>query len=192
MMPDVLLFHHALGVTPGIEALADELRAAGSRVIVPDLYDGQTFDSIAEGVAHADQIGFDAIFERGASRAEGLGDRLVVVGFSLGVLPAQRLAQTRPGVVGAVLCHSAVPITTFSDAWPAGVAVQLHFVEDDPWAKEDLDAAREVAAASNGSLYLYQGTGHLVADSSHPDYDEVTARLIMQRSLDFIADLEAQ
>ena len=28
-MAEVLLFHHALGLTPGITAFADELRAAG-------------------------------------------------------------------------------------------------------------------------------------------------------------------
>lgn len=46
-MADVLLFHHALGVTPGIQAIADELRAAGHDVAVPDLFEGATFGSLS-------------------------------------------------------------------------------------------------------------------------------------------------
>ena len=50
-MAEVLLFHHAQGLTPGINAFADQLRAAGHTVHVPDLFDGRTFDSIDEGMA---------------------------------------------------------------------------------------------------------------------------------------------
>jgi dienelactone hydrolase len=108
-MADVLLFHHALGLTAGVQGFAEQLRAAGHTVMVPDLYDGARFDTITEGVAHAEEIGFETLIDRGVAVAEGLGDRLVVAGFSLGVLPAQKLAQTRPGVIGAVLYHAAVP-----------------------------------------------------------------------------------
>lgn len=50
-MTEVLLFHHAQGVTTGISAFADELRAAGHTVHVPDLFDGRIFSSIEEGMA---------------------------------------------------------------------------------------------------------------------------------------------
>ena len=42
-MADVVLFHHALGLTPGIVAFADELRRAGHTVHTPDLFEGRTF-----------------------------------------------------------------------------------------------------------------------------------------------------
>ncbi|HXU86864.1 MAG TPA: dienelactone hydrolase, partial [Verrucomicrobiae bacterium] len=51
-MAEVLLFHHAQGLTPGIGAFADKLRAAGHTVHTPDLFDGQTFNSIDEGMAY--------------------------------------------------------------------------------------------------------------------------------------------
>ena len=186
-MTDVLLFHHALGVTPGIGAIADELRAAGHRVTVPDLYNGATFDTVEAGVAHAEQVGFDTVIDRGAATAEGLDGGLVLIGFSLGVLPAQKLAQTRPGVVGAVLCHGAVPLSMFGDGWPDEVAAQIHLVEGDPFAEEDLDAARELAgAAPDGELFLYPGSGHLVTDYSSSDYDPVAGRQIIERMLTFV------
>ena len=57
-MAEVLLFHHAQGLTSGIQAFADELRVAGHTVHTPDLFDGRTFGSIDEGMAHiAEEFG---------------------------------------------------------------------------------------------------------------------------------------
>ena len=99
-MTDVIVFHHAQGLTDGVRQFADQLRSAGHRVTVPDLYEGKTFGTLADGIAHAGQIGFDTIIERGRAAAEGLPNEIVYAGFSLGVLPAQMLAQTRPGREG--------------------------------------------------------------------------------------------
>jgi len=108
------LFHHALGLTPGIVAFADELRGAGHNVHTPDLFDGKTFDSIEAGMAYAEQLGFPAeIFKRGAQAVDDLPTDVVYIGFSLGVLPAQMPAQTRPGARGAVLCYSCLPAGEF-------------------------------------------------------------------------------
>jgi dienelactone hydrolase len=41
-MAELLLFHHAQGLTAGCLSFADELRAAGHVVHAPDLYDGET------------------------------------------------------------------------------------------------------------------------------------------------------
>jgi hypothetical protein len=42
------------------------------------------------------------VIERGTRAVEDLPAGLVYAGFSLGVLPAQKLAQTRPGARGAL------------------------------------------------------------------------------------------
>ncbi len=184
-MADVILFHHALGLTDGVRAFADDIRAAGHSVVTPDLYEGAIYGSIDDGVAHAERVGFEVIAERGAACAEGLADRFVVAGFSLGILPAQRLAQTRPDVGAAILYHDAVPTSTFGGGWPAGVDLQIHIVEDDEWA--DLGTARAVAAEAGGELFVYPGSAHLVADSSFGDYDETLAGLFLARTLAFLA-----
>ena len=108
-MTEVLLFHHAQGVTPGIRAFADQLRAAGHTVHVPDLFDGRTFDSIDEGMAFINSEGFDALRERGVRTADDLPAELVYAGFSFGETIAQQLAQTRPGARGALLFYSCIP-----------------------------------------------------------------------------------
>ena len=190
-MADVLLFHHAHGLTPGVMALADVLRAEGHAVTVPDLFEGRTFDDLASGIAHAEEIGFGTVLERGATAAEGLPTRLAIVGLSLGVLPAQRLAQTRPGVTGAVLVASCVPPSEFGTPWPDGVPVQVHGMDADPIfvGEGDLDAARAlVAEAADGELFLYPGDGHVFVDTSLPSYDAAATELFTERLLAFLAD----
>jgi dienelactone hydrolase len=190
-MAEILLFHHALGLTAGCRAFADDLRAAGHLVQLPDLYEGRTFAALEEGVGHAEKIGFDTIVERGRRAAEGLPQNIVYAGFSLGVMPAQALAQTRPGAKGALLLHSAVPLDAFGGGWPQGVPLQIHTMRDDAWG--DVEVAREIAAAvDDAQLYLYPGDRHLFTDSSLPDYDEAAATLLMERVLDFLGDLDEQ
>ena len=189
-MAEVLLFHHAQGQTAGFHAFADELRRAGHTVHTPDLFDGRTFDSIEEGLAYVKPIGFEEILERGVRTADGLPDELVYGGFSLGVLPAQKLAQTRPGARGALLFYSCVPISEFGGTWPAGVPVQIHGMDADPFFVDegDIDAARElVEKADDAELFLYAGDQHYFADSSLPSYRPEAAALLTQRVLEFLA-----
>jgi dienelactone hydrolase len=188
-MTSVVLFHHAQGLTDGVRRFADRLSAAGHDVVLPDLYDGATFATLDEGVAHAQRIGFDQVVERGVAAADGLPAESVYAGLSLGVLPAQRLAQTRAGALGALLLSSAVPAAEFG-SWPAGVGLQLHLVEHDPVAEEDRPAAEELARTVDGAqLYLYPGTGHLVVDDGLTEYDAAATDLIVERSLSFLGRL---
>jgi len=191
-MAEVLLFHHAQGVTPGIGAFADELRAAGHTVHVPDLFDGRTFGSIDDGMACIDAQGFEALRERGVRTADDLPAELVYGGFSFGETIAQQLAQTRSGARGALLFYSCVPITgewAFGP-WPDGVPVQIHGADQDPYfvGEGDIDAAREiVATVPDSELFLYPGDQHYFADSSLTSYDPEAAALLMTRVLEFLA-----
>jgi dienelactone hydrolase len=188
-MAEVLLFHHAQGQTAGFHAFADDLRQAGHTVHAPDLFDGRTFASIEEGMAYAEEVGFpDEIIERGTRAAEQLPNELVYGGFSLGVLPAQKLAQTRPGARGALLFYACVP-PDFFGAWQAGVPVQVHGMDNDPVfvGEGDIDAARQIVDSTDeAELFLYPGDQHYFADSSLPSYDPDATALLTQRVLDFL------
>jgi len=191
VVAEILLFHHAQGQTRGFLAFADELRAAGHGVHAPDLYDGRTFTDLNEGVGYARGVGFGTIQERGRLAADGLPNEVVYAGFSLGALPAQMLAQTRPGAKGALLFSAAFPASEFGGSWPPGVPLQIHMMEGDEWAAEDLPAARELTETIDGAeLFLYSGDRHLFADNSLPDYDETAAELLEQRVLAFLEDVE--
>lgn len=188
-MADVLLFHHALGPTEGLHAFANELREAGHGVHTPDLFEGRTFGSIEEGVAYAGEIGWDEIMARGERAADSLTNELVYGGFSLGVVPAQKLAQTRIGATGALFFYSCLPPSEFG-GWPADLPVQIHGMDADPIFMDegDVDAARElVASADDAELFLYPGDQHYFADSSLPSYDADATRLLTHRVLEFLA-----
>ncbi|SDT14865.1 dienelactone hydrolase family protein [Microlunatus soli] len=193
-MADIVLFHHAQGLTAGVVAFADTLRSAGHTVHTPDLYQGQTFADLDSGIGYARETGFDVIGERGLAAADAVGGELVYAGFSLGGMPAQELAQTRPGARAALLFHSCVPVTEFGDRWPEDVPVQVHGMEADPLFAEpggDLDAARAlVASTQQAELFLYPGDRHLFADSSLAAYDQQATRLLTDRSLQFLAALD--
>lgn len=187
-MTQVLLFHHALGLTDGVRALARTLADAGHEVHTPDLYEGHRFATVEEGVEHARGVGFGTIIERGVKAATDLPADVVYAGVSLGVLAAQCLAQTRPGARGALLLEACVPAAEFG-TWPGEVPVQVHGMDRDPsFALEgDLDAARElVAAVPRGELFLYPGDQHLFTDAGLPASDPEATRLLVSRALAFL------
>ena len=185
---DVIVFHHALGLAPGVLSFAERIRAAGHRVMVPDLYQGETFDTIDAGVAHAEATGFDTIIDRGIAAAGALDEPFVSIGFSLGVLPAQNLAQTHRRAVGAVLCHAAIPLGTFADTWPGGVALQLHNSPDDSWGDFE-EAEALVAAVPGAELFVYETSAHLVIEPGLPDSDPRITEQILERTLQLLADV---
>jgi dienelactone hydrolase len=188
---EVLLFHHAHGLTPGVLSFADRLRADGHVVHTPDLYDGKTFNGLDEGLGYAKEVGFGTILDRGRAAAESLPNGIVYGGFSLGVMPAQMLAQTREGAKGALLFSAAIPPSEFGGAWPEGVPLQIHMMKDDEWAVEDLPAARELEESlENAELFIYPGDRHLFADDSLSDYDPDAAALLMERTLGFLTKIE--
>ncbi|WP_086830531.1 dienelactone hydrolase family protein [Streptomyces sp. NRRL B-24572] len=192
-MAEVLLFHHSLGLTAGVGAFADGLRRAGHTVHVPDLYEGRTFEDLETGVGYAQEVGFDTITARGEQAAEGLPEEIVYAGFSLGVLPAQKLAQTRPGAAGALLFGACVPVATFGPEWPQGVPAQVHGMDADPYfvGDGDLAAARElVAGAGDRELFLYPGTAHLFAERGTADFVPEAAALCAERVLCFLDALK--
>ena len=191
-MAEIVLFHHAQGLTPGVAAFADELRYAGHIVHAPDLFDGRIFDSLEKGMSFVKEVGFGEVMARGVRAVEELPAELIYAGFSLGVVPAQMLAQTRPGARGALLFYSCVPVSEFGQTWPKGVPVQVHGMDADPIFVDegDIDAARAlIEEAKNGELFLYPGDQHYFADSSLPSYDAEATLLLLQRVVAFLAAL---
>jgi dienelactone hydrolase len=191
-MTTLLLFHHAQGQTTGFIAFADQLRDAGHTVHTPDLYDGRTFEDLNEGVGYAKEIGFPEIIRRGTAEATTLPPDVVYGGFSLGVMPAQALAQTRPGARGALFYSACLPPSEFESPWPSRLPVQIHMMDADEWSDEDRVAAKGlVDEVESGELFLYPGSGHLFADSSLADYDEAAASLLTERTLGFLQRVSA-
>lgn len=157
----------------------------------PDLFDGRTFRTIDEGLAFIHEIGIDQFCDHAVDIAVNLPAELVYAGLSFGVLPAQRLAQTRRGARGALLFSSCLPISgkwAFGP-WPDGVAIQIHAMDNDPifMGDGDIDAAREIAQkVEKAELFLYPGDQHLFVDNSLPSYDADATALLTNRAIAFL------
>ena len=192
-MAEVVLFHHVQGLTDGVRAFAERLRAGGHTVHTPDLFDGERAATVEDGIALVGRIGEETIDARVNEIVAALPEGLVYGGFSFGGASAQRLAQTRPGARGALMYEAFISLTAewAFGPWPDGLPVQVHGMDKDPFfaLEGDLDAARELAEAIGPQLaevFTYPGGGHLFTDSSLPSYDPAATALVLSRSREFL------
>lgn len=187
-MARIVLFHHVRGLTDGIRSFAEQLRSGGHEVMTPDLLDGATFASVDEGVEHVEHLGFDTIIARGEAAVNDQPAELVYAGVSLGAMPAQKLAQHRPGARALLLYEGGAPLEAFGGSWPQGVPLQIHAKRDDPWAEVDVlqDLARQVPGAE---LHLYPGGEHLFTDASLEVHDAPATQTVLERTLALLSAL---
>jgi len=187
-MVSVLLFHHAGGLTPGVESFAERLRGEGHTVHAPDLFDGRTFPDVNDGVAYARSIGEETLAAKVAEIAAELPGIEVYGGMSMGAARAAEQVLTRPGAKGAFFLYGAVAPSWWDATWPAGLPAQAHVTEADPWREPEAED-EFVADVADGELFVYPGAGHLFAEPGHPDYDEQVAKLATERIIAFLARL---
>jgi len=200
-MAEVVLFHSVLGLRPGVRAAADRLRAAGHTLHTPDFFDGEVFDDLDDGMRKEDALGYQEIARRARAAVAGLPEGLVFAGFSLGAVHAELLAASRPGALGAVLMHGAVPVEGLSEffgveRWPEGVPVQVHYAAGDPWVEAEEEVAplgRAVReAGAEFEEYAYPGSGHLFSDPDLTEYDRASSEEMWERVLAFLDRVDAR
>jgi dienelactone hydrolase len=199
-MAEVVVFHSVLGLRPGVIAAADRLRAAGHTIHTPDLFDGEVFDDLDDGQRKEEALGYQEIARRAKEAVAELPAGLVFAGFSLGAVHAELLAASRPGALGAVLMHGAVPVEGLReffgvDRWPEGMPVQVHYAALDPWVEADEevvplgDDVRGAGAAFEA--HAYPCSGHLFADPALPEYDRASSEAMWERVLAFLDRIDA-
>jgi dienelactone hydrolase len=200
-MAEVVMFHSVLGLRPGVLGAAERLRSAGHTVHTPDLFEGEVFDELDEGMRKEETLGFREIDRRAEEAVAGLPAGLVFAGYSMGVAYAERLTASRPGALGAVLMHGAVPVEALTEyfgveRWPEGVPVQVHYAVDDPWVEADQEVAplgEDVrGAGAEFEEYVYPGSGHLFADPDLNEYDRASAEAMWERVIAFLDRIDAR
>lgn len=192
-MATIVLFHHVQGLTPGVQAMAAELRAAGHTVHAIDLYAGKLPKDFEAGMRMANKLSEDKIQERVEKLFSKLPEELVYIGTSWGAALAQQCAQQRQGAVAAVLLESFVGLDAewSFGPWPEDVPVQIHGMDEDPFfAKEgDLESAQNFVAGQGkdlAQLFTYPGNKHLFTDSSLRSHDPEARALVMERVIKFL------
>ncbi len=189
-MTQIVLFHSGLGLRPHVGAWKTALEEAGHRVLTPDLYDGEVFETLTEGVKKRDALGIPELSRRASAAVESLPQDVVYAGFSLGAAAAQALALGRPGARGLVMMHGALPLAALGvQTWPRGLNAQLHTTLEDPWVARDAVGAVVSAAGSELQHFEYPGQAHLFADPGQPDFDAQMADSMFQRVRAFVASV---
>ncbi|MBI0296428.1 dienelactone hydrolase family protein [Streptomyces sp. PRKS01-29] len=187
----IVLFHSAYGLRPAVHEAADRLRAAGHEVVVPDLYEGQTAETVEDGMVIKERIGRDELLKRAITAAAPYSDRgLVYAGFSLGGSLAQNLALGDDKARGLLLLHGTSDIA--DDATADDLPVQLHVADPDPFEPHDwLNAwyLRMRRAGADVEVFRYGGAGHIFTDPELPDYDKEAAEATWRVALGFLASL---
>ena len=187
-MANIVVFHSALGLRDSVKRWAERLRELGHQVYTPDLFDGEVFDVLSDGVAKRDALGIPALIGRSQAAVAQLPQELIYTGFSMGAASAQMLAGTRPGARGAVLMHAALPLQMLQiPTWPDDVPVQLHFAIEDPWVESAVVDSLEVALGEHMTVHRYPGSAHLFGDEDSSDYDADAATAMYERAETFIA-----
>jgi dienelactone hydrolase len=185
-MSRIILFHHVLGLTPGVEAVATALREGGHEVTTPDLFEGRTFEDLPAGLSYVGEIGDDELLDRAESACAQLPAGVVLAGLSLGAVPAQHLLQTRPGASACLLFHSFVDPSFLRGSWPDDVPVDVFAMDHDPFfvGDGDLEAAEAWQREhQNLRVHLYPGDGHLFTEPATPDFDAETTRAVIADAL---------
>ncbi|MCT4355217.1 dienelactone hydrolase family protein [Streptomyces sp. Je 1-79] len=188
---DIMLFHSTYGLRPAVEAAAERLRAAGHQVRVPDLFEGQTAETVEEGMELQESIGKDELLKRAVLAAAPYSDRgLVYAGFSFGASVAQTLALGDEKARGLLLLHGTSDIA--ESAAVDDLPVQLHIADPDPFESHDWLTSWYLGMGKAGAdveVYRYPGAGHLFTDPELPDWDEAAAEQTWAIALSFLDSL---
>jgi dienelactone hydrolase len=152
-------------------AAAEQLRATGCRVVIPDLFAGATVPGDVDAAfALMDRVGWGTIVDRARRGLAAVPGEAVLGGFSMGVGVIGELWPERTEAAAVFCLHAP---TSVPDGVRTGTPVQLHVAAGDRFAPADQVAAFCESAGRTGaaaSVYEYRGAGHLFTDVSLPDY----------------------
>jgi carboxymethylenebutenolidase len=192
--PGVLVLHAWWGLTPVFTAVCDRLAEAGFVALAPGLFPGgATAATIPEAEALRDAHDEAAVawpvVQAAAEQLRALpavaGERVGVVGFSLGAYWALRLSQAQPDRVGAAVVFYGTDDGEYDGARAAYLG---HFAEDDEFEPPEAVRALEArirAAGRDAEFHVYPGTRHWFVEPDRPEYDPA-ADLAWERTLAFL------
>lgn len=176
-MVNVVLTHSALGLEANVESWAEWLRGEDHEVVTPDLYGGDVYESLDEGVVRADSRDLSEYADLVRMEVRAMDGPVVLMGFSLGAAVSEIAAFTERDVAGVVLMFGAMsPKWMGNPPWPRGLRAQVHVSEEDPWYDaSEVEALAEHAPEGALQVFKYPGAAHLFAFPNHADYNPLSA-----------------
>lgn len=192
-MVNVVLTHSALGLDSNLESWAEWLRGEGHDVIAPDLYGGDTFDTLEAGLQRLEKLEMPKVVEALQAIASELDEPVVLMGFALGAAASEIAALTEKRVAGLILVSAANSPEWFGNPpWPQGLRAQLHYAAEDPNIEPaEVEAFAAIAPPGALEVFKYPGSAHLFAFPNYADYDPLAADRLRTAVRAFLKDVDA-
>lgn len=192
-VPGVLVIHAWWGLTDFFKEVCDRLASDGFVALAPDLYNGKTASTIEDAKRLRSKMK-SAVVSKELEGAVDLlstlfavsGERIGVLGFSLGAYWAMWLATQRPREVAAVTAFYGMRKGNYRKAHATFLG---HFAEDDEYAPQKSARAVETQLRSSGrnvTLHFYPSTKHWFFERDRADaYNPEAAKLAWNRTTTF-------
>lgn len=193
-VPGVLVIHAWWGLTDVFKGICDRLADAGFVALAPDLYSGRTASTIGEAKHLRSKLKktmVTKVLTRSVDHLLSLlaetGNRIGVVGFSLGAYWALWLAEAKPNEIAAVVPFYGTRSGNYRKAQAAFLG---HFAENDQWVP--LDSVRRLeerlgSAKKEVTFYVYPRTKHWFFEENQIEaYDKAAAKVAWERTVDFL------
>ena len=190
----VLVLHAWWGLNDFFKSFANRLASQGFLALAPDLHDG----ALARTVAEAKELHSKIIDERVKKLVLGAADylqslpslsgqKIGVVGFSMGAAWSLLLSTLKPENVGAVVVFYGTYPIDFSMATASYLG---HFAPEDEWEPmADVRATEDKirGAGKEVAFHFYPGTKHWFVEENRPvEYKRDAADLAWKRTLEFL------
>jgi carboxymethylenebutenolidase len=190
----VLVLHPWWGLNETIKAFCTQLTEEGFVAFAPDLYHGKVATTIGDAQSLSNVLDSQQARTDIANSVSYLGERvgvggqkLAVIGFSLGAYFALDLSVADPEHIRAVVIFYGTGPTDYSQSKAAYLG---HFAEKDEYEPEAEVTRLEEALRAAGrpvTFYCYQGTGHWFFERDRQGaYNQEAATLAWERTLIFL------
>jgi carboxymethylenebutenolidase len=192
--PGVIVIHAWWGLTEFFRQTCDRLAQEGFLAYAPDLYSGATAKTIEEAERLSSKLDHKLADRKVVEAVDYLlshprlrGDRIGVIGFSMGAAFALTLACNRPNSVSAVVLFYGTGTGKFDEAKAAFIG---DFAENDNYESPEYVSSLEkslVVAGRKVTFYTYVGKKHWFFEENVPSaYDSDAAKLAWERTLAFL------
>jgi len=192
--PTLVLVQEYWGINDHIRSLADRLAKEGFLVVAPDLYHGTVAKDATEAGAlmtaldtltAVKEIGAAADYLKASARGNG---KVGVIGFCLGGALTLAAACHLEGL-SAIVPFYGIPPADKVDYAKVSAPILMHVATNDAWVTVERAEAIKKQLDAHGksmTLEIYEA-GHAFVNDTRPDaYDEKSAKLAWQRSVDFL------
>lgn len=185
----IVLFHPVIGCTDGVHKIAQHLESQGFKVLIPDLFYGETFANLDTAMSYVESLTHQVLIDRAKEAVSGIEEPFIAAGVSLGALFAQYLAHTDTRVKGLILLESFLDPEYLPGNLPEALPITVHGGEADPWFAEDFPAAKRVSSEINLDLNLYPEQNHLFTISDWDTYNEQALNLVINRIVKWFSEV---